>query len=115
MKLPMLSHAWILACARTFHAGDALHVISVSRDGVLAAAAPLVACTHGGVERLELMGPRRCMNRRAWCGRGVLLSKPVAGTLAVSIESSWSDYLARLSSQLPPARRRRCSNTRWCW
>ena len=151
MKLPMLSHAWILSCARTLHAGDALHVITVSRDGVLAAAAPLVACTHGGVERLELMGAASLYEPSglvyesddslntllqamlsfeaagraledscavpdspgllsASPGRGVLLSKPVAGTLAVSIESSWSGYLARLSSQrrynLRRARRR---------
>jgi CelD/BcsL family acetyltransferase involved in cellulose biosynthesis len=54
--LPMLSHAWILSCARTFHADDDLHIVAVYRHGRLAAAAPLVSRSHAGIRRLELIG-----------------------------------------------------------
>jgi CelD/BcsL family acetyltransferase involved in cellulose biosynthesis len=142
MQLPMLSHAWVMACARTLHADDQLHLITVRQHGVLTGIAPLVSRKRAGITRLELIGvsslyepsglvyksetaldmllqairsvgqpvllsrirsPTRIASRwRAHAGaRGITLTARPTGTLTVPIESSWSDYLARL-----PARRR---------
>ncbi len=54
--LPMLSHAWVLACASTLYREDQLHIISVRIRGVLAGIAPLVSVDRAGITRLELIG-----------------------------------------------------------
>jgi CelD/BcsL family acetyltransferase involved in cellulose biosynthesis len=54
--LPMLSHAWVLACASTLYREDELQVITVRVRGALAGVAPLVARDRAGVKRLELIG-----------------------------------------------------------
>jgi CelD/BcsL family acetyltransferase involved in cellulose biosynthesis len=56
---PLLEHAWILACARAFHAPDALRIVTVRRQGRLIAAAPLAAVRRSGIDRLELIGMAR--------------------------------------------------------
>ena len=54
--LPVLSHAWVLACAESLYREDELHIITVRAGGVLAGVAPLVARNAAGVARLELIG-----------------------------------------------------------
>jgi CelD/BcsL family acetyltransferase involved in cellulose biosynthesis len=54
--LPMLSHAWVLACALTLCAAQALRVITVRQRGTLVAAAPLAQADGTGATRLELVG-----------------------------------------------------------
>lgn len=56
LGLPMLSHAWVLACAEAFYTNDELCIITVRRQGELAAIAPLVTIRRAGVNRLELIG-----------------------------------------------------------
>jgi CelD/BcsL family acetyltransferase involved in cellulose biosynthesis len=56
---PLLEHAWILACARAFHAPDTLRIVTVRRQGRLIAAAPLAAVRRSGIDRLELIGMAR--------------------------------------------------------
>jgi CelD/BcsL family acetyltransferase involved in cellulose biosynthesis len=54
--LPMLSHAWVLACAETLYREDDLHVVTVRVDGVLVAVAPMIVRRSAGVEHLGLIG-----------------------------------------------------------
>ena len=54
--VPMLSHAWIQACAESLYDEDDLHVITVRTGGKLTGAAPLVRRVHAGMVRLELAG-----------------------------------------------------------
>jgi CelD/BcsL family acetyltransferase involved in cellulose biosynthesis len=54
--LPMLSHAWVLACSLTLCAAQALRVITVRQRGALVAAAPLAQADSTGASRLELVG-----------------------------------------------------------
>ena len=56
MELPMLSHAWVLACARTLYSEDELYVITVRQQGVVTGIAPLVIRSQAGITRLELIG-----------------------------------------------------------
>jgi CelD/BcsL family acetyltransferase involved in cellulose biosynthesis len=56
---PLLEHAWVLACARAFHAPDALRIVTVRRQGRLIAAAPLATAPRSGIDRLELIGMAR--------------------------------------------------------
>jgi CelD/BcsL family acetyltransferase involved in cellulose biosynthesis len=56
MELPMLGHSWISAGARTLYTEDQLRIITVSRRGALAGAAPLAVRDHAGLTRLELIG-----------------------------------------------------------
>jgi CelD/BcsL family acetyltransferase involved in cellulose biosynthesis len=58
VALPMLTHAWVLSCAANLYREDALHVIAVRQQGVLAGVAPLVATFRRGIRRLELLGGR---------------------------------------------------------
>jgi CelD/BcsL family acetyltransferase involved in cellulose biosynthesis len=53
---PVLQHDWMVGCARAFHAGDALRIVTVRRHDRLVAAAPLVAVRRDGVVRLEILG-----------------------------------------------------------
>ena len=52
----MLSHTWVLACARTLSSEDELYVITVRQQGVRDWIAPLVIRSHAGITRLELIG-----------------------------------------------------------
>ena len=56
LELPMLGHAWVLACAESLYDDDQLHFVTVRAAGRLAGAAPLVARTRAGTARLELIG-----------------------------------------------------------
>lgn len=56
MGMPMLSHAWVLACAESFYQEDELCIITVRLHGRLAGVAPLVTNTQFCVGRLELIG-----------------------------------------------------------
>ena len=135
----MLSHQWILACALTLYATDALRILTVRREGALVAAAPLVAVGGASASRLELIGATAlcepsgllsasdealelllralvalrqpfvlsripavpatsALLTAAAHRRAVVVSTSVGGTLAVPIDSSWPEYVARLSS-----------------
>lgn len=56
LGLPMLSHAWVLACAEALYEIGELHIITVRLHGSLVAVAPLVAVKRAGVSYLELAG-----------------------------------------------------------
>jgi hypothetical protein len=48
--IPGARHAWASACAHGFHAGDRLRVVTLWREDVLVAAAPLVLTPDGELE-----------------------------------------------------------------
>lgn len=58
-ELPTLGHAWALACARSICREDQLHIITIRRQGVLVAVAPLAREKRLGVLRLGLAGSSR--------------------------------------------------------
>lgn len=55
---PLLSHAWFAAAAAALHSDDRLCVLTLRREGRLAAVAPLVEVTRGGARHLEFIGSR---------------------------------------------------------
>jgi len=55
---PLLSHAWFAAAAGALHAADRLCVVTLRRDGRLAAVAPLVEVVRNGARHLEFIGSK---------------------------------------------------------
>lgn len=107
--LPMLTHAWVLSCAATLYRDDALHVVTVRRQGVLAGVAPLVARIHGGIRRLELLGG-------SYLGEpsGLLYdSSEALETLAQAmVEARMPVLLARIPAQSPAIAKLRSASRR---
>ncbi len=65
---PTQQHDWLAACARSFHHGRGLHVVTVTRAGRLVAAAPLAPTPSGELEPLgmrELWEPSDLLARDA--------------------------------------------------
>lgn len=53
---PLLRHEWFLSCAEALHDEASLHVVTLRKNGRLAAIAPLVLAKRHGIARLELLG-----------------------------------------------------------
>ena len=53
---PLLSHRWFAAAAHSLHEEGELHIVTVTRDAVLLAVAPLVRSRRAGVRRFEFLG-----------------------------------------------------------
>ena len=102
MDLPMLSHAWVVACARTLYTEDELYVITARHHGVMEAIAPLVNRPHAGLSRLELIGVSSLYEPSGLVYEN---DKALDALLKGMLEARRPVLLSRMPSQTPVASR----------
>ena len=65
-RSPLLDHDWFTSCAEAFHVDTDLRIVTVHRDGVLVAAAPLVSERTPAGRRITLLGASRLYEPSGW-------------------------------------------------